>query len=88
MVGCSSASNAGRKIVIVRGKAKHYHIFKPGMRSRRPCVPGFLKLLWFACWSESASRALITSGMIWCDIGHVRLVEQVLQLSPAFNYFI
>ena len=26
--------------------------------------------------------------MIWCDIGHVRLVKQVLQLSPAFNYFI
>ena len=33
-------------------------------------------------------RALITSGVIWCDIGHVRLVKQVLRLSPTFNYFI
>ena len=33
-------------------------------------------------------RALITSGVIWCDIGCVRLVKQVLRLSPAFNYFI
>ena len=24
----------------------------------------------------------------WHDIGHVRLVKQVLQLFPAFNYFI
>ena len=34
------------------------------------------------------SRPLITSGVIWCDIGHVRLVKQVLRLFPAFNYFI
>ena len=33
-------------------------------------------------------RPLITSGMIWCDIDHVQLVKQVLQLFPAFNYFI
>ena len=33
-------------------------------------------------------RPLITSGMIWCDIGRVRLVKQVLRLFPAFNYFI
>ena len=33
-------------------------------------------------------RALITSGMIWYDIGRVRLVKQVLRLFPAFNYFI
>ena len=33
-------------------------------------------------------RALMTSGMIWCDLGHVRLVKQVLRLSPAFNYYI
>ena len=33
-------------------------------------------------------RALITSGVIWCDIGRVRLVKQVSQLFPAFNYFI
>ena len=25
-------------------------------------------------------RELITSGMIWCDVGHVRLVKPVLQL--------
>ena len=33
-------------------------------------------------------RMLITSGMIWCDIGCVRLVKQVSQLFTAFNYFI
>ena len=33
-------------------------------------------------------RPLITSGVIWCDIGCVRLVKQVLRLFPAFNYFI
>ena len=33
-------------------------------------------------------RALITSGVIWCDIGNVRLVKQVSLLFPAFNYFI
>ena len=33
-------------------------------------------------------RPLITSGVIWCDIGRVQLVKQVLRLFPAFNYFI
>ena len=33
-------------------------------------------------------RPLITSGVIWCGIDLVRLVKQVLQLFPAFNYFI
>ena len=33
-------------------------------------------------------RPLITSGVIWCDIGRVPLVKQVLRLFPAFNYFI
>ena len=67
---------------------------KAGAHGRRPRVPGFLKLLWFVCRYAcvcvrvSAPRALITSGMIWYDIGHVRLVKQVLWLSPAFNYFI
>ena len=28
-------------------------------------------------------RALITSGVIWCDIGRVRLVKQVSQLFPV-----
>ena len=34
-------------------------------------------------------RALITSGMIWCDIGHVWLVKQVLRLFsilPSINW--
>ena len=64
-------------------------------------APGFLKLLWFerqyvcvcVCVSVCVSvrpplRPLITSGVIWCDIDHVRLVKQVLWLFPAFNYFI
>ena len=29
-------------------------------------------------------RALITSGVIWCDIGHMRLVKQVSRLFPYF----
>ena len=33
-------------------------------------------------------RAIETSGMIWCDIGRVRLVKQLSWLFPAFNYFI
>ena len=33
-------------------------------------------------------RPLITSGVIWCDIGRVPLVKQVLRLFPAFNYFV
>ena len=32
--------------------------------------------------------ALITSGVIWCDIGRVQLVKQVSWLFPAFNYSI
>ena len=60
---------------------------------------GFLKLLWFAhryvcvcvcvcvCMCPPP-RALITSGVIWCDIGHVRLFKQVSRLFPAFNYLI
>ena len=51
---------------------------------RRLHEPGFLKLLWFACWYVCARasvcplpRAVITSGMLWCDIGHVRLVKHV-----------
>ena len=71
-------------------------IFKPGAHGCRPHVPGFLKFLWLTyqyvcvCVSVcvSAPRALITSGAIWCDIGLVQLVKQVLRLFPAFNYFI
>ena len=69
-------------------------LFKPGMHDQRPCMSGFLKLLWFACWyvclcmcaCVSTPRALITSGVVWCDIGCVRSVKQVLWLFPAFNY--
>ena len=31
----------------------------------------------------SPPRPLITSGVIWCDIGRVQLVKQVLRLFPA-----
>ena len=36
----------------------------------------------------SPPRALITSGMIWCDIGHMWLVKPILQLFsilPSIN---
>ena len=50
----------------------------------------FLKLLWltrrYVC--VSAPMALITSGVIWCDVGRVQLVKQVLRLFPEVNYFI
>ena len=46
-------------------------------------MPGFLKLLWSTCRYARVCvhvclppRALITSGVIWCDIGRVRLVKQ------------
>ena len=54
---------------------------KPGARGRRP---GFLKsfrprMLVYVC--VSAPRPLITSGVIWCDIGRVQLVKQVYGFS-------
>ena len=67
------------------------------MRGWMPSTPGFLKLLWFVCQYVCvfvcvsvcpSLRALITSGVMWCDIGCARLVKQVSQLFPAFNYFI
>ena len=45
---------------------------------------GFLKLIWFVYWHACVClppRALITSSMIWCDIGRVQLVKQVLWFS-------
>ena len=33
-------------------------------------------------------RPLITSGVIWCDVGHMRLVKQVLRPFSTFTYFI
>ena len=70
-----------------------YELIKRGTRSLWLCVPDFLKLLWFVRWYAYVSvcpppRALITSGVIWCDIGRVRLVKQVSRLFPTFNYFI
>ena len=42
-------------------------IFKPGMCGHRPCVPGFLKLLWlvrqYVCVCVPTLRPLITSHM-------------------------
>ena len=40
------------------------------------------------CVCVSAPRTLITSGVIWCVIDRVQLVNQVSWLFPAFNYFI
>ena len=75
-------------IMIVCRSAFHYLLNQVPQRSHSP---GFLKLLWFACRYVCvcpSPRTLITSGVIWCDIGCVRLVEQVSWLFPAFNYFI
>ena len=84
--------NSINNIVIV---TYSYVIIKPGARGLRPRAPGFLKLLWsayrYACVCVCVCpppRSLITSGVIWCDIGRVPLVKQVLRLFPAFNYFI
>ena len=59
----------------------------------RAACAWFLKLLWFVCWYVCMSvcpppRALITSDMVWCDVGSVKLVKQMSQPFPAFNYFI
>ena len=67
-------------------------VCKPGMWPLAACAWS-LEILWFARQYACVSvcpplRPLITIGMIWCDIGHVRLVEQVLRLFPAFNYFV
>ena len=79
------------------GSSSSKNVFKPGAHGLRPRAPGFLKLFWFARWYVCVCvcvsvclplRPLITSGVIWCDIGRVRLVKQVLRIFPAFNYFI
>ena len=57
-----------------------------------PHMPGFLKSFLFAhryvcvCVSVCVftTRALITSGMIWCDICQVWLVKPILQLFRIF----
>ena len=66
-------------------------IFKPDTCGWRlqPRVPGFLKSFLFACQYVCLSvyphpRALIISGLIWCDIGHVWLGKPVLQLFSLF----
>ena len=61
--------------------AKKSPIFKSG--ARWPAAPGFLELLLSAnfsmcvcvCVCVSAPRLSITSGMMWCDIDPIRLVE-------------
>ena len=66
-------------------------LFKPGTRSLQPHVPDFLKFLWFARQYVCVClppRALITSGVIWHDIGRVQLVKQISRLFPAFNYIL
>ena len=53
-------------------------LFEPGTRWPQAGAPGFLKLIWFTRTYVCAClfvcpilRALITSGVIWCDIDHV-----------------
>ena len=61
------------------------------MHGLRPRTPGFLKLPWLAHRHACVCpplRALIMSGVIWCDTSHAGLVKQVSQSLPAFNYFI
>ena len=65
--------------------------FKPGMSPLAACTWFFEITL--VCMSVCVSvclapRTLITSGVIWYDIGRVQLVKQVSWLFPAFNYFI
>ena len=60
------------------------------MKSSAACA-WFLEIV-LVCSSVCVSacpppRALITSGVISCDIGRVRLVKQLSQLFPTFNYF-
>ena len=85
---CQTFSNSTNIIGIL--------IFKPGVRNRRPrarlvswnCFGPCVSMCARACVCVSVClppRPLITSGVIWCDIGRVRLVKQVLRLSPAFN---
>ena len=57
---------------------KNLLIFKPGMCGHRPCTSAFLKYFLFMCWYVCVcvsvcplQRALINSGVIWCDIGCV-----------------
>ena len=67
--------------------------FKPGAQATHAWFLEIGLVCTSVCMSVSVSvclppRALITSGVIWCDIGHVRLAKQVSRLFPALNYFI
>ena len=71
-------------------------LFKPGVHGLQACMAfrhmqpsamhaWFLEIVLFACWYVCLSvclllRALITKGVIWCGISHVRLVKPFLQL--------
>ena len=60
-------------IIVIYKSITMQMTFKPGMQGPQmhvlqAHVPGFLKLLWFVCpYVCMLPRALITSGMIWCD---------------------
>ena len=72
--------------------------YKPGVRGLWPRVPGFLKsfvfMHWYVCVCVCVSvypplRILITSGVIWCDMGRLWLVKPILQLFsllPSINW--
>ena len=58
------------------------YIVKPGVPAAGRCTPGFLELLLSANFSMCVClcvcpppRLLITSGVMWCDIDPMRLVE-------------
>ena len=62
------------------------YCFKPDVRRWQVRAPGFyvlcrhLYVCVFACVSPPP-RLLITSGVMWCDMGSIQLVQQVLQFS-------
>ena len=68
-------------------------ILNQAYTGRRPMHTWFLKISLVCtsvcvCVCVFTPRALITSGVIWCDIYSVWLVKQVLRLFPTCNYFI
>ena len=64
---------------------EHFHqSFSMPMFLNQACAAWFLEIALVrtsVCVSVCPPpRPLITSGVIWCDIDHVRLVKQVLRL--------
>ena len=72
---------------------QNLYIFKPGAHQPKDSAR-LVSWNWFGqCISMCKCvcpppRPLITSDVIWCDIDHVWLVKQVLQLFPFFSCFI